>query len=141
VTPDALAAIHAAAFTDPRPWSAAEFAALMAGPGVFLHSLARGLVMGRVILDEAELLTIAVHPQAQGQGLGAQLLARFETESLARGATTGFLEVSAANPGAQRLYARAGWRETGRRRGYYRDGSGAPCDAILMARTFAQPRA
>jgi ribosomal-protein-alanine N-acetyltransferase len=141
VTPDALAAIHAAAFTDPRPWSAAEFAALLASPTVFLRTLSQGLVMGRVILDEAELLTIAVHPQAQGQGLGAQLLAMFEGESLSRGAATGFLEVSAANPTAQRLYARAGWRETGRRRGYYRDVSGAPCDAILMARTFAQPKA
>jgi [ribosomal protein S18]-alanine N-acetyltransferase len=141
VTPDALAAIHAAAFTDPRPWSAAEFAALMGGPGVFLCTLSQGLVMGRVILDEAELLTIAVDPQAQRRGIGARLLAAFEAESLARGAVTGFLEVSAANPGAQRLYARAGWRETGRRRGYYRHVNGAPCDAIVMARTFAQPKA
>lgn len=141
MTPDALAAIHAAAFTDPRPWSAAEFAALLGGPGVFLCCQPQGLVMGRVILDEAELLTIAVDPQAQGQGIGAQLLAAFETESTARGAATGFLEVSQANPVARRLYARAGWRESGRRRGYYRDVSGAPCDAILMARTFAQPKA
>lgn len=141
MTPDALAAIHAAAFTDPRPWTAAEFASLLSSPAVFLRSVPQGLVMGRVILDEAELLTIAVHPQAQGQGLGARLLALFEAESLSRGAATGFLEVSAANPTAQRLYARAGWRETGRRRGYYRDVNGAPCDAILMARTFAQPRA
>lgn len=141
MTPDALAAIHAAAFTDPRPWSAADFASLLASPSVFLCTLPQGLVMGRVILDECELLTIAVHPQAQGRGLGAGLLAAFEAESVARGARTGFLEVSQANPVAQRLYARAGWRETGRRRGYYRHVSGAPCDAVLMARTFAQPRA
>lgn len=141
MTPEALAAIHGAAFTNPRPWTAAEFASLLASPSVFLCTLPHGLVMGRVILDESELLTIAVHSQAQGRGLGAGLLALFEAESLSRGAATGFLEVSAANPVAQRLYARAGWRETGRRRCYYRDVSGAPCDAILMARTFAQPRA
>ena len=141
MTPDALAALHARCFTSPRPWSAVDFESMLASPSVFLCTLPQGMVMGRVILDESELLTIAVHPQAQGQGLGAQLLAMFEGESLAHGAATGFLEVSAANPVAQRLYARAGWRETGRRRGYYRDVSGAPCDAILMARTFAQPRA
>ncbi len=140
MTPEELAAIHAAAFSDPRPWSAAEIAALLDGPGTFLVAEPAGFVMGRVILDEAEVLTIAVAPQAQGQGIGGRLMARFAEQAQARGAARGFLEVSAPNAPARALYARSGWAECGRRKGYYRDASGAPCDAVLMARTFAQPK-
>lgn len=135
----ALAAIHAAAFTDPRPWSAAEIAGLLAGPGVFVVAEAQGFVLGRVILDEAELLTIAMHPQGQGQGGGARLLAAFHQAAMARGAVQGFLEVAATNTPARALYTRGGWAETGRRRGYYRDAAGGRVDAVLMVRAFAQP--
>jgi ribosomal-protein-alanine N-acetyltransferase len=41
-----------------------------------------------------------------------------------------FLEVKASNKGAQRLYAKLGFEEVGRRRRYYSDGS----DAVLMRR-------
>lgn len=139
MTPQGLAVIHAAAFVDPRPWSAAEIAALLAGPGVFLVAEAQGFVMGRVILDEAEVLTIAVAPEAQGQGIGARLMAAFAAGAATRGAARGFLEVSALNAPARAVYARAGWRECGRRKGYYRDAAGCPADAVLMACTFAQP--
>lgn len=134
-----LAAIHSAAFTHPRPWSAAEIAGLIAGPGGFVIERPAGFVLGRVILDEAELLTIAVEPMARRQGIGADLLAGFEATAQARGASRALLEVAADNPAAQTLYAGAGWRIAGRRRGYYRDPSGQPVDAVLMERTFARP--
>jgi len=139
VTPPVLASIHAAAFTDPRPWSAAEFTTLLAGPGVFLGAEGRGFVVGRVILDEAEVLTIAVSPEAQGQGLGQRLMAEFAAKAVARGAVRGYLEVAAHNAAARAVYARAGWAECGRRKGYYHLADGTPTDAVLMACTFAQP--
>lgn len=141
MTPEALAAVHAAAFTDPRPWSAAEIAALLAGPGVFVVNEPGGFAMGRVILDEAEVLTIAVVPALRGRGIGARLMAGFAAMAAARGAVRGYLEVSVLNAPARAVYTRAGWAECGRRKGYYRSPEGAAVDAVLMARTFAQPKA
>lgn len=141
--PDAahLAAIHAASFTNPRPWTAAEIAGLLDMTGSFLAEVPGGFVLGRVVLDEAELLTIAVEPQARRRGLGAALVSAFESRAQGLGATLGFLEVAADNLAATALYTGAGWQVCGRRKGYYRDGPGGPVDALLMRRTFAQPMA
>lgn len=141
LTPEGMAAIHASAFTFPRPWSAAEISDLMASPGVFACTEPGGFVLGRVILDEAELLTIAVSPALRLQGKGRRLLVGFGDAARARGATTGFLEVAADNTGALALYAAVGWRPTGRRKGYYRTAAGDRVDAVLMARAFAQDTA
>ena len=137
MTPEALAALHAAAFTHPRPWSAAEFAALLAGPGVFLLTEGtEGLLMGRALAGEAELLTIAVAPSARRRGLGARLVGRFLDAAAARGADRAFLEVAADNVAAQALYASAGFAPAGRRRGYYRDAAGAAVDALVLSRAL-----
>lgn len=139
--PVRLAEIHAASFTNPRPWSAAEIAGLLVMPGSFLCEADDGFVLGRVVLDEAELLTLAVAPDARRNGVGAALLDAFEARVKASGATCAFLEVAADNAAAIALYTRAGWRPCGRRRNYYRDGTQGPVDAVVMERTFAQPMA
>mgnify|MGYP001577750894 CR=1 FL=1 len=59
------------------------------------------------------LRLLAVVPTVHGQGVGAQLLAAFETPTFARCAHA-FLLVSDFNKGAQRFYARYGYREVGR---------------------------
>lgn len=128
MTPADLAALHAACFTRPRPWSAAEFAALISAPGAFLLTEGGGFLLGRALADEAELLTLAVPEAARRQGTGARLLARFVTEARARGAEAAFLEVAADNAPARALYSRAGWAAAGRRRDYY--GPGA--DALVL---------
>lgn len=157
MTPEALAALHAAAFTVPRPWSAAEIAGLLADPAVFLlccgsSRAARvssprageepgaagdepvGFLLGRVVLDEAELLTLAVHPRMQGRGIGGALVAAFLARAGARGARRAFLEVAEDNAAARALYARAGFAPVGRRRGYFHTPGGRSIDAIVMAR-------
>jgi ribosomal-protein-alanine N-acetyltransferase len=136
VTPDDMAALHAAAMTAPRPWSAAEFASLLAQPGVFVAGDARCLALGRVAADEAELLTIATHPAHRRQGLARDRLAAFEAGAEARGARTAHLEVAADNLPALVLYEGAGYLGTGRRRGYYRAADGAPVDALLLSKTL-----
>ncbi len=137
MTPDALAALHAACFTSPRPWSAAEFADLLSNPRVFLLTESGGFLMGRVIADEAEVLTIAVGPDQRQQGIGARLMRRFLTESSQRGAASAFLEVAEGNTPARALYARAGFTESGRRRGYYLHPDGTPDDALVMTCALA----
>lgn len=127
-----MARIHAAAFPDSRGWRRDEFAALAQSQHVFFVSKPDGFAAGRVIVDEAELLTIAVAPAAQGQGFGRVLLQRFEHMAQSRGATCAFLEVAEDNAPALALYHRAGWRESGRREGYYSRKTGKKLDALLF---------
>lgn len=120
----------------PRPWSAAEFAGLLELPGAFLVAEGAGFALGRVVLDEAELLTLAVAPEAQRRGLGARCLAGYEAEAAARGAALSHLEVAADNAAALALYRRAGYGESGRRRGYYAEPPAPPADALLMSKAL-----
>ena len=132
--PAALAEIHGACFRNPRPWGAEEITAILAGAGAFLLTEPGGFLIGRAIADEAELLTLAVAPAHRRQGTGSRLLAAFLTESARRGAASVFLEVAASNAAARTLYAREGFTEVGRRRGYYRDSPGEAIDAVVMRR-------
>ncbi|WOI56929.1 GNAT family N-acetyltransferase [Palleronia sp. LCG004] len=132
-----MAAIHARAMTLPRPWSASEIESLLAGRGAFSVTVAEGFALGRVIAGEAELLTIAIAPEAQGHGRGRDCLARFHVAAEAAGATEVFLEVAENNAAARALYAGAGYSEIGRRRGYYRPGEGPAVDALILRHEFA----
>lgn len=127
--PAALAALHARCFTDrPRPWSAAEFTALIQTRGAFLLEAPSGFLLGRAIAGEAELLTLAVAPEARRRGIGATLTRDFAARASLLGAETAYLEVAADNLAAQALYAGAGWQDAGRRRNYYGPGR----DALVM---------
>lgn len=129
MTPETLAALHARCFDiSPRPWSTSEFAALLTSPRCFLLSGPQGFLLGRVIVDEAELLTLAVAPEARKQGLGRRLVDDFAAASRQRHAATAFLEVAADNTPARALYAALGWRKAGRRPNYYRPG----LDALIL---------
>lgn len=138
MTPEALAALHARAFTDaPRPWTAAEFAAFLAEPSTVFVSRPEGFALGRVAGPEAELLTLAVEPAARRRGIGAALVAAFEAESAARGASEALLEVATTNAPARALYARLGYAQAGRRAGYYRRAGAPPIDALVLVRRLA----
>jgi len=129
---DGLADLHARCFTTPRPWSASEFASLIASAGVFLLEEDGGFLLGRAIAGEAELLTIAVDPRRQRGGIGRRLVARFESTARDMQATDAFLEVASDNHAAKALYLATGWLEAGVRRGYY----GPRTDAIVMRLTL-----
>ncbi|MFE3839366.1 ribosomal protein S18-alanine N-acetyltransferase [Pseudogemmobacter sonorensis] len=137
--PARLAALHAASFTTPRPWDAAEIAGLLASAPVFVLEEAGGFLIGRAIAGEAELLTLAVAPARRRQGLGRRLVEGFLTRARALQAETAFLEVSAENPAAIALYESLGFRRAGVRRGYYAAPDGQRIDAIVMTRTLAPP--
>ena len=94
---------------------------------------AAGFILSRGAADEEELLLIAVDPLHRGRGVGAALIERFVAEARARGAVRLFLEMREGNP-AETLYRRSGFAVVGRRRAYYRRGTGAPIDAITFAR-------
>lgn len=137
MTPERLAALHAAAFTDaPRPWSAAEFAGLLADPTVFLAAEPEGFALGRRAGPEAELLTLAVAPHARRRGLGARLVARLLRLATEAGAEEMLLEVAETNGAARALYARCGFVAVGRRPRYYARAGGTPLDALVLRRAL-----
>lgn len=131
-----MAEIHAESFTIPRPWSAREFADLVSMAGVFVETTQRGFIMGRLIAGEAELLTLAVAPQARRSGEGRALVAAFLGHLGPD--DRAFLEVAAGNIPARSLYKATGWAETGLRRAYYRHAGGAAEDAVVMTWADAQ---
>lgn len=135
MTADEMALIHAAAMSVPRPWSAGEVASLLDLPGAFAITRGDGFALGRVTLDEAELLTLAVHPDAQRQGLGRACLAGFHEEAVSRGGRSAFLEVAEPNFIACKLYETAGYVVAGRRACYY--GSSPAIDALILHRPLS----
>lgn len=138
MTPEALAALHARCFRTPAPWSGADFAGFLADPLAFLLVEGdAGFLLGRAIAGEAELLTVAVAPEARRRGLARQLVTRFLYQARLRGAEAAFLEVSAENAAAITLYESVGFSPSGLRRGYYRTPEGARIDAVVMTRALA----
>lgn len=133
MTPDALAETHAAANSVDRAWSAAEFAALLDAPGALLTGDATAFVLGRVTLDEAEILTLATHPDHRGEGRARAALAAFIAASADRGAARVFLEVAEDNAAARALYDTAGFVHIARRPGYFARAGGAVA-ALVMER-------
>lgn len=136
MTAEEMAAIHAAAMTTPPPWNVPTFEGFLAFPGAIQASEAGGFALGRVIADEAELLTIAVTPDARRQGIAARCLTAFEANARAKGARRVFLEVAESNAAARALYDAAEYRPVGRRPDYYRRPDGTHIDAILMEKTL-----
>lgn len=136
MTADELAAIHARSMFVPPPWSAQTIQGLLDFPGSVLATSESGFAMGRVIVDEAELLTLAVSPEAQRQGQARRCLLDFERKARGLGAVRLFLEVAATNDAARALYGASGFREDGVRRGYYRVPGGDAIDAVVMSKTL-----
>ena len=124
-----LAEIHAAAFPAPDVWSRNVISLQLDLPTTFgLIDPAGGFILGRVTVDEAEILTIAVIPTQRRRGLGTRLLCAAMDHAAHMGATTMFLEVAVTNHAARRLYDAHGFIDVGLRRHYYSDGS----DALVL---------
>jgi ribosomal-protein-alanine N-acetyltransferase len=154
-----LAALHAASF--PAPWQPQEFATLLSQPGVagwialrhgpekcerFSHESAspqldgmpQGFILVRAVVDEAEILTLAVAPQERRKGVASKLIEHAHAALRGGPAARMFLEVAADNARAIALYMRHGFAECGRRPGYYNAGRAqGPADALIMKRDRA----
>lgn len=128
--PARLAALHAEAFT--APWSEAEFADLLQQAGVFAVEEADGFILIRLVLDEAEILTLAVRPSARRAGLGGRLAGQGAVRAAQAGAVRLFLEVAEDNVAARALYDRAGFTQIGRRKAYYAAPDGGRTDALVL---------
>jgi ribosomal-protein-alanine N-acetyltransferase len=132
-----IALLHGASFH--RGWSEEEIERMLLDRDVLAHRamagrMLAGFIVSRVVAGEAEILSVAVASARQGRGLARQLLTLHLRRLVGLGARTVFLEVDEHNTPARRLYARAGFREVGRREGYYRDARGKVTAALVLRR-------
>jgi ribosomal-protein-alanine N-acetyltransferase len=121
----------------PHPWSRANFSeSLASGYDAWTARDVSGALAGYYLLmyavDEAHLLDVAVAADRQRQGLGRHLLDRVKARAREQGMASVLLEVRPSNERALDVYRRYGYREIGRRKGYYPAHGGQREDAIVM---------
>lgn len=137
MTPQEMAAIHAAAFHADRPWSAQEFTTLLAGTHVHTQTAAHGFALSRMIADETELLTLAVHPDHQRKGMAQDLMIRWLAHAQDLGALSAYLEVAADNIAACALYESCDFTKISVRPAYYKRINAPAADALILKRALA----
>jgi ribosomal-protein-alanine N-acetyltransferase len=115
-------------------WTLSQLSGVMLMPGTWL-TIARldaaplGFALVRSVLDECELLLLAVDPLWRGRGVGGALLRNSLHVARRRGITSMNLEVRSTN-NAIRLYEKNGFEYVHRRPGYYRGKDGQLHDAL-----------
>ncbi|ASY43124.1 MAG: ribosomal protein S18-alanine N-acetyltransferase [Pseudomonadota bacterium] len=132
---DAMTVMEAA--FDPvfgEAWTLPQLAGVMMMPGTWLtiarvDAAALGFALVRSVLDECELLLLAVDPAWRGRGIGEALLRDSLRTARRRGITSMNLEVRASN-NAVHLYEKTGFEYVHRRPGYYRGNDGQLYDAL-----------
>lgn len=82
-----------------------------------------------LVVDEAHIATLAVHPDYRRCGIARRLITVALTAAKQRGMQSATLEVRAGNLAAQSLYRSFGFQIAGRRRAYYQDNQE---DALIM---------
>ena len=121
----------------PHPWTRGNFVdCLASGYDAWVARDAGGKLAGYFLLmyalDEAHLLDVAVSGERHGKGIGRWLLDTLGARARACGAASVLLEVRPSNERALHVYTRYGFREIGRRKGYYPAHEGKREDAIVM---------
>ena len=124
---DKLSNLHKKCFPN-KPWSADEFRDLQKS-GCEIIMSQNGFIVYRIAVDEAEIITIGVAPQMRRNGIASAMIGIIEKNLKNQGVKKIFLEVSATNIPAQKLYVNLGFKTVGLRPKYY-DGA----DAIVMAK-------
>ena len=129
---DQVLATEAASFA--VPWSRDHFLHEMRSPLSFPlvaedgDGGIAGFICPMQVLDEGQILNLAVAPACRGKGVGKSLVEHALRTFRLQGALFVGLEVRPSNTVAFHLYSRCGFVAEGRRKGYYENGE----DAILM---------
>ena len=89
-----------------------------------------GFIISRLVAGELHVNNVAVRTEFRRHGIAVRLLEAVIEWARRNHARMALLEVRAGNTAAQALYARCGFRVTGRRRGYY---TRPVEDALLMS--------
>ena len=109
-----------------QPWSEKSVAGELDNPlALWLVAMEgdrlAGYVGSQTVMDETDMMNLAVAPQFRRQGVGKALVNALVASLKELGSRCLTLEVRDSNGPARALYAKLGFAEVGRRRGYYRD--------------------
>lgn len=118
---ETVAEIENICFSD--PWSVESLALMLTDRAMGLCALEDGRVLGYIgmmcVLDEGQIINIAVHPDARRRGIARALMEEAELLAKERGIVFLSLEVRESNLAARSLYSSLGFEEQGIRKGFY----------------------
>ena len=118
---EAVAEIESISFSD--PWSVESLELMLTDRAMGLVATEEGRVIGYVgmmcVLDEGQIINVAVHPDARRRGVGKALMCFAEKYAKERGIDFLSLEVRESNTAARKLYSSLGWNECGIRKNFY----------------------
>ncbi len=119
---NAIARIETACFGD--PWSVQGIEdALTYSYSTMLTAVLGGDIVGFACLyqmvDEGEIVQVAVTPKFQGQGIGRQLLGGLIRHGIEHGVTRFILDVRVSNDRAVKLYEKAGFKKLALQKNFY----------------------
>lgn len=134
---DSMVSLHAACFG--TSWNKTAFEDVLAPRGALALGFVEddaivSFIVSLTVAGEADILTIATHPDARRKGHGRTVLKDWLTLSAVLGASRATLDVAADNDGAIALYESFGFTPDGRRPNYYRRADGTRADAVLYSR-------
>lgn len=128
-----VVAIEEASFSVPWSLFAFTYEVMQNSLARYIVALSKNRVIGYagmwIIMNEAHINNVAVHPQYRGRRVGLKLMEEMIERAALAGADRMTLEVRPANEAARNLYKKLGFKECGRRKGYYSDSNE---DAIIM---------
>lgn len=120
----AVAELERKCFSD--PWSERSIVSELENPlSVWLVAVADGTVVGYVgsqsVLEQADMMNIAVNPEYRKQGIAESLIGKLIDALKARRVCSLALEVRVSNMPAISLYQKLGFEQVGKRPNYYRN--------------------
>ena len=80
-----------------------------------------GYIGSQTVMDESDMMNVAVHPDHRRRGIGQQLICELTQRLVERGSVSLTLEVRASNEPAKQMYEKLGFALAGRRPNYYRN--------------------
>lgn len=132
-----LAELEKRCFSD--PWSVSAFEYELKNPlSVWLVAAegdqVAGYVGSQTVIDESDMMNIAVAPAYRRQGIAEKLISMLIVQLKDRGSYSLTLEVRASNIPAIGLYQKLGFTQVGRRPNYYRNPKE---DALILRKEWS----
>ncbi len=119
-----VAELEKLCFSD--PWSEKSVASELNNPLAFWlvaedDGRVAGYIGSQTVLDETDMMNVAVHPDYRKQGIATALIVGLVEELRKMGSHSLTLEVRASNENAIRVYQKLDFQQVGCRKNYYRN--------------------
>ena len=120
----AVAELEKLCFQD--PWSEKSVSSELTNKlALWLVALEEDTVVGYIgsqtVLNESDMMNVAVHPDHRRKGIGETLVCALAAELSKMGSVCLTLEVRVSNEPAKQMYEKLGFLQIGRRPNYYRN--------------------